>query len=313
MSIQWFPGHMHKARKEVAKTLPQVDVVLEVLDARIPYSSQNPMIAEIVRDKQRIKVLTKSDLADTEKTAQWLQYFNAQDNTEAVAVSTEQPAHIKQLIPLIKSLIDPARGEERITTVMIMGIPNVGKSTLINILAGKKIAKTGNEPAITKGQQRIKLEQNIVLIDTPGMMWPKVESENSAYRLATTGAIKDTAISHLDVAFFAVHFMQNSYPERLQQRYDLADIPATEIECLELMGAARGCLGAGGRVDLNRIATLFLNDLRQGALGALTLEMPDIIAIEEKQVAEEKALKQKRDQERREQRKLNAGKRRKNK
>lgn len=312
MSIQWFPGHMHKARKEVAKTLPQVDVVLEILDARIPYSSQNPMIAEMIGDKPRIKVLTKSDLADPDKTELWLQYFKAQSHTDAIAVTTEQPAAIKQLLRLCRDKVASGDSERRVT-VMIMGIPNAGKSTLINVLADRKIAKTGNEPAITKGQQRIKLEQDIVLIDTPGMMWPKVESERSAYRLATTGAIKDTAMSYLDVAFFAVDCICRDYPQRLQQRYQLEAVPNTEIEALETIGAVRGCLGAGGRIDLNRTATVFLNDLRSGALGPLTLELPAMIAAEEAEVAEQKALREQRDKERKEQRKRAASKRKKNK
>lgn len=309
MSIQWFPGHMHKARKEVAKTLPLVDIVFEVLDARIPYSSQNPMINEIIEGKQRLKILTKSDLADEQKTADWIAYFKSQANTDAIALTTQVPAQFSKLLSMATSRLNRDTQADKKIHIMVMGIPNVGKSTLINTLAGKKIAKTGNEPAITKGQQRIKLDHQYVLIDTPGMMWPKVESEKSAYRLATTGAIKDTAISHLDVAFFAVDFMQKQYPTSLQQRYELDVIPANEIECLEAIGTVRGCLGGGGRVDLNRTATVFLNDLRQGSLGRLTLEVPEMIATEEAEVGEAIALKEKRDKERKEQRKQSAKKR----
>ena len=308
MAIQWFPGHMNKARKEVKETLPLIDIVIEVLDARLPYSSENPMIGALGEGKTRLKLLTKSDLADPDKTALWLDYFKREKAIDALALTTEHPEQIRRLTGHIRRLLPDREGSHKTINVMIMGIPNVGKSTLINTLAGRNIAKTGNEPAVTKGQQKIKLEQGILLFDTPGMLWPKVENPNSAYRLATTGAIKDTAISHLDVAYFAADFMLRDYPQRLRERYGLDALPepgtaSAEIELLELIGARRGCLSGGGRVDLERVATLFLNELRNGSLGPITLEVPSMIEPEEREVERLKAEKAARDEERKARRK----------
>ncbi len=291
MSIQWFPGHMNKARKQVKELLPQIHLIIEVLDARIPFSSENPMIGELRGDKPCIKVLTKSDLADPDITERWLHYLDKQKGIKAIAVTTKQPDIMRQLIPLCRKMLpERDRGHNDIH-VMIMGIPNVGKSTLINTLAGKNIAKTGNEPAVTKGQQRINLRNGIMLFDTPGMLWPKVESEKSSYRLATTGAIKDTAMSYEDVAFFAADFLLSHYPEGLKERYQLDVLPANELDLLEAIGHKRGCLRSGGKVDLEKVSTILLNELRSGALGRLSLEVPEQIAQETLEV--ERLLKEK--------------------
>ena len=290
MSIQWFPGHMNKARKQVAELLPQIHLIIEVLDARIPFSSENPMIGKLRGDKPCIKVLTKSDLADPVLTEQWLSYFEKKKGIKALALSTKQPEKMQRLTDLCRTML-PARDKgHNDIHVMIMGIPNVGKSTLINTLAGKTIAKTGNEPAVTKGQQRINLRNGIMLFDTPGMLWPKVESEKSSYRLATTGAIKDTAMDYDDVAFFAADFLLHNYPEGLKKRYQLTELPDTELEFLELIGRNRGCLRSGGKVDLEKISKILLSELRSGALGRITFETPAQTEIEsiavEKQIAE---------------------------
>ncbi len=303
MAIQWFPGHMHKSRKAIKEILPIIDLIIEVLDARIPYSSENPMIDEICGEKKRIKVLTKSDLADPELTSCWINYYKNKHQITTQAVTTEKPDQIRQLSQLCHKLVPQNNNQHKTLNVMIMGIPNVGKSTLINTLAGKSIAKTGNEPAITKGLQKIKLDDGIMLFDTPGMLWPKVENEKSGYRLATTGAIKDTAISHDDVAFFAVDYLLKTYPERLAERFSLAEIPATEIEFLEIAGTKRGCLGRGGRVDIERISTLLLNELRSGQLGQITLETPEMMEQELIDVEKQKAEKAKKEEERKQQRK----------
>ena len=189
--------------------------------------------------------------------------------------------------------------------VMVAGIPNVGKSTLINAMAGRKIAKTGNEPAITKGQQRIKLGQGIMLLDTPGILWPKIENENSGYRLAASGAIKDTAMGIEDVAFYLADYLIKRYPAALKDRYDLASVPDTELEFIELMGARRGCLSAGGRVDLEKASAILVNEFRAGMLGAITLETPDMILEEELIVAQQKEAKADRDANRK--RKFHSG------
>ena len=163
---------------------------------------------------------------------------------------------------------------------MITGIPNVGKSTLINAMAGKAIAKTGNEPAITKGQQRINLRNGILLVDTPGVLWPKIENEHSGYRLATTGALKDTAINHVEIAYFAVDYLLKHYPQRLIERYGIEELPDNELAFLELMGARRGCLRAGGQVDLDKVSSLLLNELRSGKLGQVSFETPEMVELE---------------------------------
>ncbi len=298
MSIQWFPGHMYKARKQIEKIIFQVDLIIEVLDARIPYSSENPMIADLRGSKPTIKVLTKSDLADPTVTEQWLSFFEKENNVKARSLSIDTPEYTRQLTDLIRKLLPEKEKSHKTINVMIMGIPNVGKSTLINTLAGKSIAKTGNEPAVTKGQQRINLRNGIMLWDTPGMLWPKVENDNSSYRLATTGAIKDTAMSYDDVAFFAVGFFLELYPDLLVKRYNLDPLPNTEIEFLELVGKKRGCLVSGGHVDYEKISKIILSEFRSGLIGRISLETPPVMLREEKEVAlkilkrnEEKALK----------------------
>lgn len=277
--IQWYPGHMHKASKEMKQLLPEVDLIIEVLDARIPFSSENPMIRSIRGDKPCIKVLSKSDLADPERTLQWQHYLEQEQGVKTLAITTEEPSKALQVIDLCRKILPEKDQGAKNINAMIMGIPNVGKSTLINTLAGRIIAKTGNEPAVTKGQQRINLRNGIVLHDTPGVLWANLENRNTGYRLATTGAIKDTAIEHDDIAFFAAEFLLDSYPHMVSERYGIAELPDTHshspaLELLELIGARRGCLGAGGRVDLDKVAKILLTELRAGTIGRLTLETP---------------------------------------
>jgi ribosome biogenesis GTPase A len=294
---------MHKASKEMRVMIPQVDLIIEVIDARIPYSSQNPMLAEIRGDKPCIKVLSKSDLADPILTKQWQDYFEREDNVKAIALTTEQPDKMRDLLGLCHKMIpiqDSASGANRLQA-MIMGIPNVGKSTLINTLAGKMIAKTGNEPAVTKMQQRIKLEQGIVLLDTPGVLWPKLENRHGGYRLAITGAIKETAVSNDDIAMYAVDYCRLHYPELLKQRYQLDVLPIDEMTLLENIGLKRGCLRSGGMPDLDRSAKIVLTEFRDATIGRITLETPamiekelvEMLAIREEKAAKKAARKQK--------------------
>ena len=283
MSIHWYPGHMHKASNEMIETLPLVNVVVEVLDARIPYSSSNPFIGNLCTEKPCIKLLNKTDLAEPENTQLWQDHFELQSNTKTMALDLQHYDPSKKIIDLINKLSPQKEG--RNTLVMVTGIPNVGKSTLINSLAGRHIAKTGNEPAVTKGQQRINLRNGIMLLDTPGILWPKIENPNGTYRLATTGAIKDTAMTYEDVAFFAADFLLTNYPDRLKERFGFEEVPKTEMKLLEIIGAQRGCLRAGGKVDLERVSTIFINELRAGILGPVSYETPEIIAREMEQVA----------------------------
>lgn len=294
--INWYPGHMHKASKEMRQIIPQVDLIIEVIDARIPFSSQNPMLAEIRGDKPCIKVLSKSDLADPVLTKQWQDYFEQENNVKTIALSTQQPEKMRDLLELCHKMVpiqDSASGANRLQA-MIMGIPNVGKSSLINILAGKVIAKTGNEPAVTKMQQRIKLDQGIVLLDTPGVLWPKLENRHGGYRLAITGAIKETAVSNDDIAMYAVDYFRTQYPQLLKERYQLDALPIDEMSLLGMIGVKRGCLRSGGIVDLERAAKILLTEFRDATIGLISLETPAMVEkelIEMLNIREEKAAK----------------------
>ncbi len=280
MQIQWYPGHMHKASKEIKYALPDIDLLIEILDARIPYSSQNPMLAALRGDKPTIRVLSKTDLADPELTKAWQTYLEREQAVKTLAVSTQQPEKIKQIIDLCAKMLPEKTAANKVIRTMIMGIPNVGKSTIINVLAGRTIAKTGNEPAVTKQQQRINLGNNIVLSDTPGVLWPNVENRHSGYRLAVTGAIKDTAFQHDDIALYALEYLTTAYPENLKTRYRLAELPGEAMTLLQAIGAKRGCLRSGGVVELDKAAKLLLNEFRSGTLGQITLETPEMIEAE---------------------------------
>ena len=295
MAINWYPGHMHKANKDMKEMLPHVDLVIELLDCRLPFSSQNPLIASLARDKPCIKILSKSDLADPDVTQQWQSYFERTANVKTLLTTLEQTDKAQKLLQLCHKLVPVTSKSKFHLLAMISGIPNVGKSTLINAVAGRKVAKTGDEPAITKGLQKIKVREGVVFLDTPGILWPKIHNENSGYRLAAAGSIKDTATDIADIAFYLADYLISHYPHNLASRYDLETIPPTEIEFLELMGAARGCLGAGGRVNLEKASTLLVNEFRAGQLGRITLETPEEILIEELVVARQKKEKEARD------------------
>lgn len=298
MSIQWFPGHMHKAQKEIAEAIPQIDVIIEVLDARIPFSSENPMIAELKGDKPVVKVLNKRDLADPELTQLWIDHFEKEHNVKAIAITTSQQQEVNRIMELVRKLAPHREEIGKNIRTMIMGIPNVGKSTIINALAGRTIAVTGNQPAVTRRQQRINLQNGIVLSDTPGILWPKVENPHSGFRLAATGAVKDTAMEYDEVAFYTVEYLAKAYPERLKERYMLDELPESDIEIMEEIGRKRGALSAGGRINLHKTSEILLHELRNGTLGQVTLELPEMITQELIEVeikatrkAEEKAKK----------------------
>jgi len=275
--------------------LPHVDLVIELLDCRLPFSSQNPLIASLAKDKPCIKVLSKSDLADPEVTHQWQSYFERTANVKTLLTTLNQNDKAQKLLHLCHKLVPVTSKSKFHLLAMISGIPNVGKSTLINAVAGRKVAKTGDEPAITKGLQKIKVSEGVVFLDTPGILWPKIHNENSGYRLAAAGSIRDTATDIQDIAFYLADFLIKHYPNNLVARYDLQTVPLTEIEFLERMGAARGCLGAGGRVNLEKASTLLVNEFRAGQLGQITLETPDAVLAEELVVARQKKEKEERD------------------
>ncbi len=285
--INWFPGHMHKARVQIAEILPKVDLVIEVLDARIPYSSENPMLAELRGNKPFLKVLNKSDLADPELTATWKLHFEGQDGVKARAITTTEPSQVRQLAHVCQAMFPNKQGMGKFVTAMICGIPNVGKSSLINILVGRKSAKIGNEPGVTKGQQKFKLYNGVVLIDTPGLLWPNVVNEKSGYRLATVGSIKETAMENEDVAHFAAGFLLENYPDRVAERFKIDDMPETPLLLMDAIGQRRGCLSKRGIVDYERVARILLTELRAGKLGQLTFETPEMMVLEKEAVATE--------------------------
>lgn len=285
MAIQWFPGHMHRARKQIAEAIPDIDLVIEVLDARLPFSSENPLVEKLRMDKPCLKLLNKSDLADPAMTKRWLEYFNSQTNMRAIELIGLEPKQVIQITRFCHEML-PARQEsgKQIRT-MIMGIPNVGKSTLINTLAGKFIAKTGNTPALTRHQQQIKLNNGIVLSDTPGILWPKIHNVASGLRLAASGAVRDTAIDYQEVAEFALQHLLSEYAELIQTRYKLKELPATAHEALAEIGKRRGFLRSGGIVDMHKAAEVFIHELRAGTLGRITFETPEMMLAEKAALA----------------------------
>ena len=288
--IQWFPGHMYKASKEFRNILPQVDLVIEVLDARLPASSENPLLASLRRDKPCIKLLNKGDLSDPERLQEWQRVLESHNQVKTLVCGGKDNA-IMQLPALCRSMLPARSNRSAMIYAMIAGIPNVGKSTLINKLAGRKIAKTGNEAAVTRMQQRIQIPGELTLIDTPGMLWANIENEASGYRLAATGAIRETAFELQDVGSFVAEFLLQNYPQRLIQRYDIEPLPRSEIDFLELLAKKRGCIVSGGRVDFEKVSRLLINEMRSGELGGLCFETAQMFAMEMEQVEEIRALK----------------------
>ena len=280
MTIHWYPGHMHKAQKDMIELLPQVDLLIEILDARIPYSSENPAIARLRGDTPCIKVLSKSDLADPVVTALWQARFEEQRNVKTFPTRSDQAEGIKSLVGLCRAMVPQREANRNSIHAMVVGIPNVGKSTLINILAGRKIARTGDEPAVTKSQQRIDLGNGITLFDTPGILWPKVESTDSSYRLAVTGAIRDTAMEYDDVGHFAAEYLLHHYPDLLVERFKLDALPRDEEEFLQAAAIKRGAISAGGKFNRHKISELLIKEFRSGIIGRISLETPDMIAAE---------------------------------
>ncbi|WP_255988198.1 ribosome biogenesis GTPase YlqF [Chitinolyticbacter albus] len=282
MAIQWFPGHMNAARKQVAETMAKVDVVIEIVDARLPWSSTNPMIEQLRRQRQRpaLKILNKSDLADPVLNQAWLAWFRSQPATSAILMGDEgKAAQVKKLPQLCLELAPYRTGMEKPLRAMIMGIPNVGKSTLVNALMGRKIANVADTPGVTKSQQRVETVGGTIFYDTPGLMWPKIAVEDCGYRIALGGSIGRNAYNEEDVALFAIETLVQRYPELLQARYklDVLDVPPEQL--LEQIGRKRGAVMGGGRIDMQKTAELVLTDFRNGTLGRITLETPaDIVA-----------------------------------
>ncbi|HET7657842.1 MAG TPA: ribosome biogenesis GTPase YlqF [Bacillales bacterium] len=282
MTIQWFPGHMAKARRQVGEKIKLIDVVMELVDARIPVSSRNPMIDEMVAGKPRLLLLNKSDMADPEVTKEWQEYFRQRGIMETLTLNSQTGQGTEQIVTAAEKLMGDkhdkmkARGmKPRATRALIIGIPNVGKSTLINRLAGKRIAKVGDRPGITQHQQWIKVKGKLELLDTPGILWPKFEDEATGMRLAATGAIKDQIFESQEVGLFVLRFLKEHYPDKLMERYQLNAIPNDDLELYDEIARKRGCVVRGGEIDYDKAGSMIIRDLQTAKTGRLSLEFPD--------------------------------------
>lgn len=284
-SISWFPGHMNKARKDIRKAMGKVDVVLEVLDARIPFSSENPLVAELRGHRPCVQILNKSDLAEAAITAEWLEHISARPGMTALAHEHRQGKLAHRLLKVVQTMV--VHKQSRPILAMIMGIPNVGKSTLVNSLSGRSIAETGNKPAVTKRQQRVRVGRDLELLDTPGFLWPRLSPRACGYRLAVTGAISDRVIDSQDIAFFAATFLLERHSPAIGKHYRLAEVPTDEHGLFEAIGRRRGYLQKGGVVDVERAANTLILDLRAGSLGPVSLERPADCIRPEPEVAGE--------------------------
>lgn len=283
MNIQWYPGHMAKAKRKIAEDLKLVDIVIELLDARIPISSRNPEVDDIVGNKKRIIVLNKSDLADPAANRKWVNYFN-KENTKVILANSVSGTGLKEVLTasrlLMKEKLDKLKSKGlliKTTRALIIGIPNVGKSTFINKLAGRSVAQTGDRPGVTKAKQWIKVSSEFELLDTPGILWPRFEDERVGMCLAFTGAIKDEILDVSELAQELLKVLAGKFRENLKERYKLDEIPLdmTPEELLEAIGRKRGCIKAFGEVDVERTSVMLLDEFRGGKIGAISLESPE--------------------------------------
>ena len=279
MAIQWFPGHMNTARREAAKRMEAVDVVIELLDARAPEASSNPMITELRLHHKRpcLKVLNKADLADPAVTKDWLRLYNQKETVNAVALSCNKPGQAAKVPHLCQPLAPHRNSSHKPLRMLIMGIPNVGKSTFINQLLKRCIAKVGNEPAVTRKQQRHTLNDRMMLIDSPGLLWPKIEDPVVGYKLATIHAMGANAVVDEDIAEFLASILLERYPNLLTKRYqrEVGELDSSGV--FDVIGRKRGCLrkGKGGEIDREKAAKILLTEFRNGTLGRMSLETPN--------------------------------------
>lgn len=282
--IQWFPGHMAKTRRMIAANLSLVDAVVEILDARIPQSSRNPEMDRMVGTKPRLLLLNKADMADSAMTARWIAAYRAQSSL-AIAVDCRSGKGIRQFAPtvqeqLLKALLEKRRAQGMVGApirLMVVGIPNVGKSSFINRMAQSKFAKVEDRPGVTRNKQWVKIDSDLELLDMPGVLWPKFEDQSAAQRLAFTGAIHDDIMDLEALASLLLQYLVTTYPDALEQRYHLGDLSALQdgYAILEVLGKKRGMLVSGGAVNTERAAIMLLDEFRSGKLGRITLERPE--------------------------------------
>lgn len=273
-NINWYPGHMKKTRELIQENLKMVDAVIEVIDARIPISSRNPIIDELVKSKPRIIVLNKSDLADAGRSKAWEEKFKA-DGNRVLSMNCMSGAGVKDLFKLLEKMAadkNKERTMQKAYRLMIVGVPNVGKSSLINRMTGKKSAQTGDRPGVTRGKQWLKLQNNMQLLDTPGILWPKFEDPKAGLNLAFCGSIKDEILDVPTLGMELIGVLAENYPDLLMERYKLEEIAETPLENMENMAIKRGCILPGKRIDYERIGKLVLDEFRGGKIGRITLE-----------------------------------------
>ncbi len=273
-NINWYPGHMKKTRELIQENLKMVDAVIEVIDARIPVSSRNPIIDELVKSKPRIIVLNKSDLADAGRSKSWEEKFKSEGN-RVLSMNCMSGAGVKDLFKLLEKMAadkNKDRTMQKAYRLMIVGVPNVGKSSLINRMTGKKSAQTGDRPGVTRGKQWLKLANNMQLLDTPGILWPKFEDPKAGLNLAFCGSIKDEILDVPTLGMELIGVLTENYPDLLMERYKLDEIAETPLENMENMAMKRGCILPGKRIDYERIGKLVLDEFRGGKIGRITLE-----------------------------------------
>lgn len=274
MPISWYPGHMHKAGKELKKIVGATQAFIEVRDARIPLASANPLLDELAGDKPALIILNKEDLADSNTTENWLQYFNRQESRACISTGPDKQNLTTLVVQELEKLLIGSTHQSDKNQALIFGVPNVGKSTLLNALTGRKIAKTGNEPAVTRALQRVRLSDNWYLVDSPGMMKPRLDDQHAALLLALTGTIRQTAVDLAEIGWLSGEFLLAEQPNALLERYGIKDTPTTTEELMELIALSVGGLSKKGSVNWARAAESLLNDYRSGKLGRMSLEHP---------------------------------------
>ena len=280
ININWYPGHMAKTKKQIIEDLKLIDIVVEILDARMPLASVNPDIQNYIKDKKKIIILNKADLADENITNEWIKYYKSK-GINAIAIEANNGKGIPKVIDCIKSeyksiqekYIKKGRIGKAIR-IMVLGIPNVGKSTFINKLAKRNTAKVGNKPGVTKQKQWIKIDNNIELMDTPGMLWPRLDDQELAMHLAFVGTIGENSIDNEEIAYYLIEYLKNTYPNKLKERYNVEPAEKETMDIINEIAKKRGAIISGGNINMQKVSDIILNEFRSGKLGRITIELP---------------------------------------